>query len=161
MEQIATESPKAGEVKRLGFFERYLTLWVALCMVMGVAGGKLFPSAVRVLRGLEFGQGSQINVPIAGLIWLMIIPMMMKVGGHPSRQLRETASCLHAAAYSTGPDDTKQVNLISLRSGVRRFVSAHLLPVRARRGSRRISTLQAEARLKPAPRNRQSEQYWS
>ena len=65
--------------QRLGFFERYLTLWVAGCMVAGVALGKLVPSLVHALRGLEFGQGSQINAPIAILIWLMITPMMMKV----------------------------------------------------------------------------------
>ena len=61
------------------FFERYLTLWVGLCMVAGVAIGRLLPSAVQTLRGLEFGAGSQINLPIAVLIWFMITPMMMKV----------------------------------------------------------------------------------
>jgi ACR3 family arsenite transporter len=66
-------------VKRLKFFERYLTLWVAVCMVAGVALGKLSPAAVDMLRRLEFGEGSQINVPIAILIWLMIYPMMLKV----------------------------------------------------------------------------------
>ncbi|GIU77132.1 MAG: arsenical-resistance protein [Bryobacteraceae bacterium] len=65
--------------KRLGLFERYLSLWVAICMAAGVLLGKLLPEAVGVLRGLEFGSGSQINAPIAVLIWLMIIPMMMKV----------------------------------------------------------------------------------
>ncbi len=68
-----------NEEKRLGFFERYLTLWVAFCMVLGVVGGKTLPSAVQWIRGIEFGQGSQINAPIAVLIWLMITPMMMKV----------------------------------------------------------------------------------
>jgi ACR3 family arsenite transporter len=66
-------------MKRLGFFERYLTLWVGVCMVVGVLAGKLLPGLVDALRGMEFGSGSQINVPIAVLIWLMIIPMMMKV----------------------------------------------------------------------------------
>jgi ACR3 family arsenite transporter len=65
--------------QRLRFFERYLTLWVAASMVAGVAIGRLAPSVVQALRGLEFGQGSQINAPIAVLIWLMITPMMMKV----------------------------------------------------------------------------------
>ena len=65
--------------RRLAFFERYLTLWVALCMVAGVVFGKVLPSVVQNLRGLEFGKGSHINVPIAILIWLMITPMMMKV----------------------------------------------------------------------------------
>jgi arsenite transporter len=64
---------------QLAFFERYLSLWVALCMAAGLALGKLLPSAVESLRALEFGTGSQINVPIAILIWLMITPMMMKV----------------------------------------------------------------------------------
>ena len=65
--------------KRLGFFERYLTLWVFLCMVVGVVLGKLAPAWTAALSRLEFGQGSQVNVPIAVLIWLMIYPMMLKV----------------------------------------------------------------------------------
>ena len=65
--------------KRLGFFERYLTAWVGLCMLAGLALGKLAPGLVEGLRGLELGRGSQVNLPIAVLIWLMIIPMMMKV----------------------------------------------------------------------------------
>lgn len=65
--------------KTLAFFERYLTVWVALCMVAGVLLGKLLPSIVQPLRNMEFGRGSQINIPIAVLIWLMITPMMMKV----------------------------------------------------------------------------------
>jgi ACR3 family arsenite transporter len=65
--------------KRLNFFERYLTLWVAACMVIGVALGKLLPGAVGALRTLEFGEGSRINAAIAVLIWLMIYPMMLKI----------------------------------------------------------------------------------
>jgi len=65
--------------RRLAFFERYLTLWVFLCMIAGVALGKLAPGLTAQLSKLEFGQGSQVNVPIAVLIWLMIYPMMLKV----------------------------------------------------------------------------------
>lgn len=65
--------------KRLNFFERYLSLWVGLCMVGGILLGKAAPSFMNGLRGLELGAGSQINIPIAALIWLMITPMMMKV----------------------------------------------------------------------------------
>ncbi len=65
--------------KRLGFFERYLTLWVALCMVAGVTIGRWAPGLTDVLRGMEFGTSSHVNFPIAVLIWLMITPMMMKV----------------------------------------------------------------------------------
>ncbi|MBK7927640.1 MAG: ACR3 family arsenite efflux transporter [Bryobacterales bacterium] len=69
----------AAPAKRLNLFERYLSLWVGLCMVAGIALGKLLPSLVDGLRRMEFGESSQINAPIAVLIWLMIIPMMMKV----------------------------------------------------------------------------------
>ncbi|HET7904269.1 MAG TPA: ACR3 family arsenite efflux transporter, partial [Candidatus Eisenbacteria bacterium] len=65
--------------KRLNVFERYLTLWVALCMVAGVLLGKALPGFTDALRRMEFGTGSQINIPIAVLIWLMIYPMMLKI----------------------------------------------------------------------------------
>ena len=65
--------------KQMNLFERYLTVWVALCMVVGVLVGKALPGGIDQLRRLEFGAGSQINIPIAVLIWLMIVPMMMKV----------------------------------------------------------------------------------
>jgi ACR3 family arsenite transporter len=69
----------APAAKRLNFFERYLTVWVGLCMAAGVAIGKGLPSLIGSVRSLEVGEGSQVNLPIAVLIWLMIIPMMMKV----------------------------------------------------------------------------------
>jgi ACR3 family arsenite transporter len=65
--------------KRLAFFERYLTVWVLACMVVGVAMGKLLPDLTSSLSRLEFGRGSQVNVPIGVLLWLMIYPMMLKV----------------------------------------------------------------------------------
>src|ERR1044071_5412992 len=69
----------SSEPKRLAFFERYLTVWVLLCMVVGVAFGKLAPDVTASLSKLEFGRGSQVNVPIGVLLWLMIYPMMLKV----------------------------------------------------------------------------------
>jgi ACR3 family arsenite transporter len=65
--------------KRLAFFERYLSLWVFLCMIVGVVLGKLLPGLTSALSQIEFGQGSQVNVPIGVLLWLMIYPMMLKV----------------------------------------------------------------------------------
>ena len=65
--------------KRLAFFERYLTVWVFLCMVAGLLLGKFAPGLTESLSKLEFGKGSQVNVPIAVLIWLMIFPMMLKI----------------------------------------------------------------------------------
>lgn len=64
------------QAKQMSFFDRYLTLWVGLCMGIGVLIGKFMPSPVSELRGLEI---SNINLPIAVLIWLMIYPMMLKV----------------------------------------------------------------------------------
>ena len=94
----------SADDQRLAFFERYLSLWVALCMVAGiVARQSCCPSAVAGLRGLEFGQGSQINVPIAVLIWLMITPMMMKVdfAADPQRRAQAAPGC-SSPCSSTG-----------------------------------------------------------
>ena len=76
-EEIEVKATQSGG--GLGRFERYLSVWVGLCMIAGIAIGKLLPGAINGLRQLEFGEGSQINAPIAVLIWLMIVPMMMKV----------------------------------------------------------------------------------
>ncbi|WP_374472950.1 ACR3 family arsenite efflux transporter [Phenylobacterium sp.] len=57
-------------------FERYLTLWVALCIVAGVGLGHLFPAGFRAVGAAEV---ARVNLPVAGLIWLMIVPMLMKV----------------------------------------------------------------------------------
>ena len=65
--------------KRLNFFERFLSMWVLICMGVGIGLGKLLPGVTARLSALEFGQGSHVNVPIAVLIWLMIYPMMLKV----------------------------------------------------------------------------------
>ena len=71
-------TPSVAE-KQLNPFERYLTIWVALCMIVGILLGHAAPDLVQSLRAMELGQGSHINLPIAILIWLMIVPMMMKV----------------------------------------------------------------------------------
>jgi ACR3 family arsenite transporter len=67
------------ERKRMNIFERYLTLWVGICMVVGVLLGRAMPELTGVLSRMEFVGGSQVNVPIAVLIWLMIFPMMLKI----------------------------------------------------------------------------------
>ena len=65
--------------KKLNLFERYLTVWVGLCMVAGVLLGKAAPGLIQGLRAMEFGHDSHVNLAMAVLIWLMITPMMMKV----------------------------------------------------------------------------------
>jgi len=73
------EASAASPRKRLGPFERWLSLWVALCMAAGVALGALAPGFTDAVRRLEIGEGSQINLAIAVLLWLMITPMMMRI----------------------------------------------------------------------------------
>jgi ACR3 family arsenite transporter len=60
----------------MSVFERFLTLWVALCIVAGVALGQMAPGVFETIAGLEV---ARVNLPVAGLIWLMIIPMLMKI----------------------------------------------------------------------------------
>ena len=62
--------------KSMGFFERYLSVWVALCMAAGVAIGKYLPAVPHVLSKFEF---YSVSIPTAVLIWLMIYPMMLKI----------------------------------------------------------------------------------
>lgn len=62
--------------KQLSIFDRYLSVWVALCMIAGVLIGKALPEPIAAIRAMEV---SHINLPIAVLIWLMIYPMMLKV----------------------------------------------------------------------------------
>ena len=67
----------ASETKQgMGLFQRYLTLWVALCMVAGVLIGKFLPGVPQFLNRFEY---ANVSIPIAILIWLMIYPMMLKV----------------------------------------------------------------------------------
>ncbi|GAB1358531.1 ACR3 family arsenite efflux transporter [Porphyromonadaceae bacterium] len=60
----------------IGFFERYLTIWVALCIVVGIAIGQFVPIIPDILSQFEY---ANVSIPVAILIWLMIYPMMLKV----------------------------------------------------------------------------------
>lgn len=64
------------ERQGIGFFERYLTLWVTLCILAGIAVGQWLPAVPATLGKLEY---ANVSVPVAILIWLMIYPMMLKV----------------------------------------------------------------------------------
>jgi len=70
----------------MGFFERYLTLWVALCIVAGVALGHFLPTPFQAIGRLEI---AQVNLPVAVLIWLMIIPMLLKIDFAALHQVKE------------------------------------------------------------------------
>ena len=60
----------------MGVFARYLTVWVLLCIIAGITLGKLFPSTFQALGGME---AAHINLPVAVLIWAMILPMLLKI----------------------------------------------------------------------------------
>ncbi|HTK00105.1 MAG TPA: ACR3 family arsenite efflux transporter [Bordetella sp.] len=70
----------------MSVFERYLTVWVFLCIVVGVAFGQLAPRLSQAVGRLEF---AQVNLPVGLLIWLMIIPMLMKVDFDAMGQVRQ------------------------------------------------------------------------
>lgn len=70
----------------MSVFERYLTLWVAICIVVGVALGHYFSGVFQWIGGMEV---AQVNLPVAVLIWLMIIPMLVKIDFGALSQVRE------------------------------------------------------------------------
>lgn len=72
--QTETAVKKAGA--GMDFFERYLTVWVLLCIIAGIALGHFFNGAFQVIGSLEV---AQVNLPVAVLVWLMIIPMLLKI----------------------------------------------------------------------------------
>ena len=88
---VAVSSRTPAETKTrgrpaLGIFERYLTLWVALCIVAGIALGNWLPTPFQAIGRLEV---ARVNLPVAVLIWLMIIPMLMKVDFAALSQVKE------------------------------------------------------------------------
>lgn len=70
----------------LGFFERWLSLWVASCILVGVLLGQIYPAPFQALGRMEF---AQVNLPVGLLIWVMIVPMLMKIDFGSLHQVRE------------------------------------------------------------------------
>ena len=68
----------------MSIFERYLTLWVAICIVVGIAAGQFFPAFFQGLGAFEY---AQVNIPMAVLIWLMVIPMLVRIDFMSLRQV--------------------------------------------------------------------------
>jgi ACR3 family arsenite transporter len=73
---VAPANTPAAKLVSLGLFERWLTGWVALCMVAGVILGQLMPGAFRLIGDATV---AQVNLPVAVLVWLMIVPMLLKI----------------------------------------------------------------------------------
>lgn len=80
---IEPPAPAEGP-KAMSRFERFLTVWVALCIVVGVALGHFLPTVFEAIGSAEV---AKVNLPVAVLIWLMIIPMLMKVDFGAMRQV--------------------------------------------------------------------------
>ncbi|MDO9090323.1 MAG: ACR3 family arsenite efflux transporter [Burkholderiaceae bacterium] len=72
----------------MSVFERYLTVWVFLCIIAGIALGQLFPDVFQAIGGMEF---AQVNLPVGLLIWVMIIPMLIKVDFSALGEVRKHA----------------------------------------------------------------------
>ena len=70
----------------LGFFERYLTAWVALCIVVGILLGQMMPDVFRMIGSIEI---ARVNLPVGVLIWIMIIPMLIRIDFTALGQIRK------------------------------------------------------------------------
>lgn len=82
----------------MSIFERYLTLWVALCIVVGITAGQFMPGLFQAIGALEY---AKVNLPMAALIWLMIIPMLLRI---------DFASLRQVSAYWRGISVTLFIN---------------------------------------------------
>lgn len=71
-----TTAVAGGAAPAIGFFERYLTVWVALCIVAGIVLGRALPELFKGIASLEV---ARVNIPVGILIWVMIIPMLIKI----------------------------------------------------------------------------------
>ncbi len=76
MSQIAAENCTADPPAPMNFFERYLTAWVALCIVVGILLGQASPQVFHAIGTIEI---AKVNLPVGALIWVMIIPMLVRI----------------------------------------------------------------------------------
>ncbi|MGB5339354.1 MAG: arsenical-resistance protein, partial [Gammaproteobacteria bacterium] len=80
-ESTATQAGSAG----MGLFERYLSVWVIACIGAGIALGHWFPPVFEAIGDLEI---ARVNMPVAVLVWLMILPMLLKIDFHALHEVR-------------------------------------------------------------------------
>lgn len=83
---------RSQRTKGIGFFQKYLSIWVALCMVVGVLIGKFLPQVPSFLNQFEY---AKVSIPTAILIWVMIYPMMMKVDFKSIKNVRKNPKGLY------------------------------------------------------------------
>jgi ACR3 family arsenite transporter len=83
-ETTAIPPEERHTIAAMPFFERYLSLWVALCIVAGIGLGRFLPGAFETLGAMEV---ARVNLPVAVLIWLMILPMLLKIDFQSLREV--------------------------------------------------------------------------
>ena len=76
----------AAKAPSMGVFERYLTVWVVLCIVVGIALGQAVPGVFHMIGAATV---AEVNLPVALLVWLMIVPMLLKIDLGALGQVRE------------------------------------------------------------------------
>ena len=74
--KAVTSNPETSAAPAMGVFERFLTLWVALCIIAGIVLGQTMPA---VFRAIGAATVAEVNLPVAVLVWLMIVPMLLKI----------------------------------------------------------------------------------
>ena len=75
-ESVAAAGHASARKPAMSVFERFLTFWVALCIIVGIALGQLLPGVFHVIGDATV---AQVNLPVAVLVWLMIVPMLLKI----------------------------------------------------------------------------------
>lgn len=83
---------KNSKDKNINLFQRYLSLWVIICMILGMMIGQFMPSIPLFLNQFEY---FNVSIPIAILLWIMIYPMMMKVDFNSIKNVRNNPKGLY------------------------------------------------------------------
>jgi arsenite transporter len=89
MSETAAVADGRGKAPSMGKFERFLTLWVILCIIVGIGLGQAVPG---VFHALGAATVAEVNLPVAVLVWLMIVPMLLKIDLAALGQVRTTGA---------------------------------------------------------------------
>ena len=92
----AAPAPRAAARPALGVFERYLTLWVLLCIAAGMALGHALPGLTAAVARMEV---AQVNLPVGALIWVMVIPMLVKIDFAALAQVKAHARAMGVTLF--------------------------------------------------------------
>lgn len=84
--ELQKKASGGAEQSAIGFFERWLTVWVFLCIAAGIILGQVLPGPVKFIGSLEL---ARVNIPVGLLIWLMIVPMLLKIDFSALGQVKE------------------------------------------------------------------------